>query len=252
MAKAKKPMPIHLSNRTAIALRKTAQRVRGAWLIAMGVFAMLATVTAVYLGFLWLPAVPLTLLAAGAIIALMLLISRSQYLLLVSQAICTEAASRGMEERMSEQKRRKKAIEQLAEIRADVRDAQQKGMPQGETASEAALLFDLLTGREHGEEEIRRMRRGEEDDELYGADYRAQAQEDDDLRPAKPAKKAQPPERKVPSAAQGTKPVAAAAPEEKAVSAAGASQGQSAPRRRRRSAPEQTASLKLIRSDRAQ
>ena len=72
MGKAKRPRPIRLTNRTAVGLRKNAQRVRGVWLIAMGLTTMSFTVLAVYLGFYWLPAVPLTLVAGGLVIALMM------------------------------------------------------------------------------------------------------------------------------------------------------------------------------------
>ena len=252
MAKAKKSAPIHLSNKTASALRKTAQRVRGAWLIAMGVFAMLAVVLAVYLGFSWLPAVPLTLLAAGVVVMVMMIIARSQYLLLLSQAICTEEAARSMQERESETQRRRKAIEQIAEIRADVREAQKNGLSDGSEGSEAALLFDLLTGWDRGEEEKRRGK-DEEDDELYGADYSEESygMTDEDLRPPKPAKK----KSAAPTvSAPKEKPVVAAAsatlqPEKDADETEEETQ---APRRRRRSTPAQTTPLTLLRSDQAQ
>ncbi len=245
MAKAKRTAPIHLSNKTASALRKTAQRVRGAWMIAMGVFTMLAVVLAVYLGFSWLPAVPLTLLAAAAMVMLMMLIARSQYLLLLSQAICTEAAARDMQEREDEKKRRRKAIEQIAEIRADVREAQKNGFRDAGEGGEASVLFDLLTGWDRGEEEKRRSK-DEEDDELYGADYSEETYEmtDEDLRPPKPVKKA-----------------AAAVSAPKEMPAVVVQSGKDAdeteeetqtPRRRRRSAPAQTASLTLLRSNEAQ
>ena len=252
MANAKKPMPIRLSNRTAIGLRKTAQRVRGAWLIAMGIFAMLATVAAVYLGFSWLPAVPLTLLGAGVIVLLMMLISRSQYLLLISQAICTEAASREMNERASEQKRRRQAIEQLAVIRADVREAQKNGLPAPAARTEESILFDLLTGTDPTEDEIMRRRRRQEDDEMFGEDYREEkdAQTDVDMLPPRPAKKPKPPVPPAVSVTQSTRVVASS------VAAAPAAVVQTdatpAPRRRRRSAPAQTAPLQLIRNDQAQ
>jgi len=252
MANAKKPMPIRLSNRTAIGLRKTAQRVRGAWLIAMGIFAMIATVAAVYLGFSWLPAVPLTLLGAGVIVLLMMLISRSQYLLLISQAICTEAASREMNERASEQKRRRQAIEQLAVIRADVREAQKNGLPAPAARTEESILFDLLTGTDPTEDEIMRRRRRQEDDEMFGEDYREEkdAQTDVDMLPPRPAKKPKPPVPPAVSVTQSTRVVASSAAA--APAAVVQTDATPAPRRRRRSAPAQTAPLQLIRNDQAQ
>lgn len=249
MANAKKPMPIRLSNRTAIGLRKTAQRVRGAWLIAMCVFVMLATVLAVYLGFSWLPAVPLTLLGAGVIVALMLLISRSQYLLLISQAICTEAASRHMEESASEQKRRRKAIEQLAAMRADVREAEKSAGADELPRGEESLLFDLLTGNEMSEEAFIKRRRSEEDEEMYAASYDGEdADAEADLYPPKKEKKNKPQTVSTVQTGstrimkiQGTQDEAQEEELQK-----------DSPRRRRRKAPEQTTPLQLIRGDQAQ
>ena len=252
MANGKKPTPIRLSNRTAIGLRKAAQRVRGAWLIAMFIFAVLATVLAVYLGFFWLPAVPLTLLFAGAIITLMMIISRSQYLLLVSQAICTEAASRQMEESASEKRRRSRAIKQLAAMHADLREAEKNKDRREGQRWEEALLFDLLTGREMSEEDIRRQRRSEEDEEMYAASYRGEeSDEDADLYPPKKEKKAK---QQTPSVSMQTgstkimrNPQMKAEVEKKKESA----EEGAAPRRRRK-APVQNAPLQLIRGDQAQ
>ena len=250
MANAKKPAPIRLSNRTAIGLRKTARRVRGAWLIAMGVFAMLATVAAVYMGFSWLPAVPLTLLGAGVIVALMMLISRSQYLLLISQAICTEAASRQMEESSNEQKRRRKAIEQLAAMRADVREAQTRGRQREERQSEESVLFDLLTGRDVSEEEIRRQRRSEEDEEMYAASYQGEEPDEQaDLYPPKKEKK-QKHQSEAADMQTGSTRIVKSREAEKPL--AQAEEQADAPRRRRRKAAAQTAPLQLIRGDQAQ
>ncbi len=255
MAKAKKPTPIRLSNRTAISLRKSAQRVRGAWMIAIYIFALLCVVLAAYLGLSWLPAVPLTLLAAAAGITLMWIISRSQYLMLVGQAICTEAASRQMEERVSDQKRRRRAIEELAVIRADLREAEKKGVAR-EGRSEEAVLFDLLTGRDKGEEEIRRQRRSEEDEELYAANYRGQTPDaDEDLYPPRPQKKAKAQPAAAPADLGGTRVMKKAEIQAAVRSAAAAQQteDEAAPRRRRRSAQgAQAAPLQLIRNDRAQ
>lgn len=250
MANAKKTMPIRLSNRTAIGLRKTAQRVRGAWLIAMCVFVMLATVLAVYLGFSWLPAVPLTLLGAGVIVALMLLISRSQYLLLISQAICTEAASRQMEESDSEQKRRRKAIEQLAAMRADVREAEKSAKADELPRGEESLLFDLLTGNEMSEEAFISRSRSEEDEEMYAASYDAEERDEEaDLYPPKKEKKANKPQTVSALQTGSTRIVKmqGTAEAEKEDEKQNDSR-----RRRRRKAPEQTTPLQLIRGDQAQ
>jgi len=257
MGNVNRPKPIRLSNRTAIGLRKTAQHVRSAWLIAMCVFTMLSVVLAVYLGLSWLPAIPLTPMAAGCVIALMMIISRSQYLMLISQAICTESASRQMEERVTEQKRRERAIEQLAAMRADVREAQKKGFPGAPQRGEESLLFDLLTGRDPSEAELLKKRRDEEDDELYAVSYagdeNAEADAQADLYPPKKSKKApEAPVRSMPMQTSGTKPVkkAESAPAKEAPAAHQDEPGAQAHRRRRRTAP--AAPLQLIRGDQAQ
>lgn len=224
MANTKRTAPIRLSNRTAVGLRKTAQRVRGAWLVAMGVTTMLSVVLAVYLGLSWLPAVPLTLMAAGVLLWVMFTVSRSQYLMLISQAICTEAAARQMQESASEQSRRKRAIEQLAAMRADVRAAQNGATPK-EALGDEALLFDLLTGSEAQQ----RARQG--DAELYAADEVPEEEtDDDDLYPPKQEKKPGTPKRP----AQESAPAATA-------------ELQPTHRRRKRNVP-----LQLIRSEQAQ
>ena len=253
MGNTKKQRPIRLTNKTAIGLRKAAQRVRSAWLIAMGLATMLFTVAAVTLGFSWLPAVPLTLLLGGVVIVLMMVISRSQYLLLVSQAICTEAASRQMEEWRTEQKRRERAIEQLAAMRADVREAQQKGVPLSAVRGEESLLFDLLTGRDAGEEQAARF--DQEDEELYGASYVAEAREQDEEEDLYPQKKGKMPQEAKHSAGAmtgTTKPVRGTAVQSVPAYSRTAAQESASPRRRRRSAPGATAPLQLIRNDQAQ
>lgn len=257
MANEKRPKPIRLTNRTAIGLRKSAQRVRSVWLVAMGIVTMICTVLAVYLGFSWLPAVPLTLMAGGVLITVMIIISRSQYLLLISQAICTEAASRQMEEHQSEQKRRERAIEQLAAMRADVREAQKNGFVREGVSGEAAILFDLLTGNEPSEEEILKNRRREEDEEMYAASYLGdddeEMDEQEDLLPEKKSKRPLPDTTMLKEERGNTRPIMKPVkPEMPAVQEKNDGEDVGNRRRRRRSAPTATAPLQLIRNDQAQ
>lgn len=254
MGNKKRPKPIRLTNRTAIGLRKSAQRVRSVWLVLMGVVTMIVTVLSVYLGFSWLPAVPLTLIAGGAVISVMMIISRSQYLLLISQAICTEAASRQMEERKSEQRRREKAIEQLAAMRADVREAQKNGAAKAAFRGEESLLFDLLTGREESDEEVFTRRTSEEDDEMYAASYEgdqeAAKDAEDDLYPPKKNKHSAEQTYAVTASTGSTKPVMKNVRVDVQATETDA-QESGGPRRRRRSAPTGNAPLQLIRNDQA-
>lgn len=257
MGNKKRPRPIRLTNRTAIGLRKSAQRVRSAWLVGMGVVTMIFTVLAVYLGFSWLPAVPLTLMLGGLVIVLMLIISRSQYLLLISQAICTEAASRQMEESRSEKKRREKAIEQLAAMHADVREAQKNGVSRGAFRGGESLLFDLLTGREESDEEVFIRRRSEEDEEMYAAsyegDHEAEKDAEDDLYPPKKNKFSAETAYTVSISTGSTKPVMKNVRADQAAQKNETdAQDSSVRRRRRRGAPTGTAPLQLIRNDHAQ
>ena len=257
MANAKRPKPIRLTNRTAIGLRKSAQRVRSIWLVAMGIVTMICTVLAVYLGFSWLPAVPLTLMGGGVLITVMMILSRSQYLLLISQAICTEAASRQMEEHQSEQRRRERAIEQLAAMRADVREAQKNGLVREGVSGEAAILFDLLTGNEPSEEEILRNRRREEDEEMYSVSYLGDDEEEldaqEDLLPEKKSKRPLPEMPASKDVGGNTRPLMKAVKIETPAEPE-KSEGEETGnrRRRRRSAPTGTAPLQLIRNDQAQ
>ena len=257
MANTKKPKPIRLTNRTAIGLRKSAQRVRSIWLIAMGIVTMACTVLAVYLGFSWLPAVPLTLMGGGLMVTLMMIVSRSQYLLLISQAICTEAASRQMEENYSEQKRRERAIEQLAAMRADVREAQKNGLIREGVSAEASILFDLLTGNEPSEEELLKKRRREEDEEMYAAYYQgdedAQLEAQEDLLPEKKSKRPVQETTFMKEERGNTRPIMKAVKSDAAV-AQETSEGEEAGNRRRRrgSVSTSTAPLQLIRNDQAQ
>ena len=50
---------IRLTNRTAIALRRQAKRTRNAYFVMGAVGTLLLLALAVYLGMMWLPAVPL-------------------------------------------------------------------------------------------------------------------------------------------------------------------------------------------------
>lgn len=254
MGKEKNEKPIHLSNKTAISLRHNANQVRRAWLVAMGVMTMIIVVITAYVSFIWLPAVLLTLILGAAVLALMFLASRCQYLMLVSQAICTESAYRQIKEQRSEQTRRRKAIEQLAAMHADVRDAMREGR-KGEGGTES-ILFDLLTGRVESDEEIRDRRRREEDDEMYAESYEEEEASDDDLYP--PRKSKQQPKAQSASFAMGsTKPIVrpvpvtapVLAPDPDAANVPQHEAGETTHRRRRRSAP--SASLQILRGEQA-
>ena len=104
---------IRLTNKTAVALRENAKKTRNAYFIVgtAGTLALLGA--AVYFGMQWLPAVPLLLVAAVAMDALLALGARRAYLQLIGQAICTEAAARQIREKQSEKERRRQAVSDL-------------------------------------------------------------------------------------------------------------------------------------------
>ena len=123
---------IRLTNRTAIALRRNAQRVRAAHIAAVVGMTVALAVLAVYWGLRWLPAVPLTLGAAALLDVLLLLQSRRSYLMAISQAICTEASAREIRAGCAQAQRREKAIADLMQVKADLC----RGAADGEGGSE--------------------------------------------------------------------------------------------------------------------
>lgn len=115
---------IRLTNKTAIALRRNARKVRAAHAIAAGVLSAALAVLAFFLGLRWLFAVPLMVVAIVLMDCGIMLRARSQYLLLIGQAICTEAAAQEIRAGRSEKTRRARAINDLMGVKADVQRAQ--------------------------------------------------------------------------------------------------------------------------------
>lgn len=114
---------IRLTNKTAIALRESARTVRRTGVVVGAVLTAGLAAASVWCGMRWLPAVPLLIGAAVAIDALIALHARQTYLLLTGQAICTEAAARGIRGEADARQRRKQALSDLAEIQKDVEKA---------------------------------------------------------------------------------------------------------------------------------
>ena len=113
--------PIRLTNKTAIALRKNAQRVRTAHYAAATLLSIMMAGAAVYLGIKWLPAVPIMVVLCVLLDCAIVMHARSQYLLLIGQAICTEAAARDIRMGGREQKRKERAMNDLLEAKADIK-----------------------------------------------------------------------------------------------------------------------------------
>lgn len=114
---------IRLTNKTAIALRESARTVRRTGVVVGAALTAGLAAASVWCGMRWLPAVPLLIGAAVAIDALIALYVRQTYLLLTGQAICTEAAARGIRGEADARQRRKQALSDLAEIQKDVEKA---------------------------------------------------------------------------------------------------------------------------------
>lgn len=114
---------IRLTNKTAIALRRTAKKVQNAYRWTAIVLTVILAVVSVILGMQWLPAVPLILAGAVGLDAALFAAARSRYLHFVSQAICTEAAARTMRGENREEKRKRQAMDDVIKIKADLMNA---------------------------------------------------------------------------------------------------------------------------------
>ena len=111
---------IRLTNKTAIALRRSAQRLRAVHFAAAIILSLLLCALGVFLGLMWLPAVPITIIVIALMDCAIVVFSRSRYLSLLGQAICTEAAAREIRAGRSESRRREQAISDLMRAKADV------------------------------------------------------------------------------------------------------------------------------------
>lgn len=120
---------IRLTNKTAIALRRSAQHVRTASFAAAILLSLLLGAAGVFLGLAWLPAVPIALAVIALMDGAIWVFSRSRYLSLLGQAICTEAAAREIRAGMSESRRREQAISDLMRAKADVEMPKAQPLP---------------------------------------------------------------------------------------------------------------------------
>ena len=111
---------IRLTNKTAIALRKNAKKVRTVYFAAEIIISVALGAAGIVLGFLWLPAVPLMIALIALIDCALMTASRSRYLSLLGQAICTEAAAREIAAHGSENKRREQNQKDLMRMKADL------------------------------------------------------------------------------------------------------------------------------------
>lgn len=111
---------IRLTNRTARALREQAKQQRTALYVLATVVAVALCAAAVILGIGRLIAVPVCVLIAMALDALIILLARGRYLSLTGQAICVEAAARQLRGESAEAQRMQTAARDLMRIKADL------------------------------------------------------------------------------------------------------------------------------------
>ena len=123
---------IRLTNKTAKALRRRADKVRSGYFAAAGLLSAMMAYVAVRLGMKQLAAVPITV--ALTVLADYLLIMRANtvHLTLTAQAICTEAAAREIRAGTSESQRRQKAITDLISVKADSQNAAPEKKQEGQ------------------------------------------------------------------------------------------------------------------------
>ena len=111
---------IRLTNKTARALREQAKQQRTALYAFATVLSILLAGAAVIIGIEHLIAVPVMVLIAIVLDALIILLARGRYLSLTGQAICTEAAARQLRGQSAEEARVSTAKRDLERIKADL------------------------------------------------------------------------------------------------------------------------------------
>lgn len=111
---------IRLTNKTAKNLREQARQQRNALYVTAIVLSVALCAAAVLLGIEHLIAVPVIVLLAIALDALILLLARGRYLSLTAQAICTEAAWRQLRRDTAESRRIDTAMRDLDRIKRDI------------------------------------------------------------------------------------------------------------------------------------
>jgi len=146
---------IRLTNKTAIAIRKNAQKVRTAYFAAAIIVSVLLGAAGIVLGFVWLSAVPIAIALIALIDCALMTASRSRYLSLLGQAICTEAAAREIRAGKSESLRREQAISDLMRVQADMQSKKEK-------APGAQPFFEKKDEDAQDEEDAQSMNQTEE------------------------------------------------------------------------------------------
>lgn len=132
---------IRLTNRTAKGLREQAKRQQFALRLTAVILTLVLSGLSVWLGMRRILWVPVLLLSAIALDALLLMLARSRFIQLTGQAICTEAAARIMRGEKAEQQRIIQAQRDLENIKADLYAAPASRRDQREPDDEDDDLF---------------------------------------------------------------------------------------------------------------
>ena len=101
---------------------------RTLYFAAAVILSMLLCALGVFLGFWWLPSVPIAIVLIALMDCAIMTASRSRYLSLLGQAICAEAAAREIRADRSESRRREQALSDLMRVKEDMQ--QMGGAPQ--------------------------------------------------------------------------------------------------------------------------
>ena len=148
---------IRLTNKTARALREQAKTQRTALYALATVVSIALCAVAVIVGIQHLVAVPLCVLAAIALDAVIILLAKGRYLSLTGQAICTEAAARQMRGENAEAQRVRTAARDLEKIKEDLvraeRHEDEEDDDEDEDMRAPAAVKKLQPVRIHDEEE---------------------------------------------------------------------------------------------------
>lgn len=111
---------IRLTNRTAKLLREQAKRQQFGLRLTAVILTVVLAVLSVVLGMRRILWVPVVLLLAIGMDALLFMCARSRYVQLTGQAICTEAAARIMRGERAEQQRIRRTQRDMEQIREDL------------------------------------------------------------------------------------------------------------------------------------
>ena len=169
---------IRLTNKTALALRKSARQERTLALATAIFLTALLAALAVLIGIRWLLAVPLLTALAVMLDAAIAVRAGSRYQMLTGQAICAEAAARQMRVDRRERDRREQAQRDFDGVKADVMSASLMARTEeGKETEDGLMPPDSL----YGEEKETKYVKMQSEREFSEDEERDDSPEEDDL-----------------------------------------------------------------------